>query len=150
MTWANDGVEDTRMLVRGRPVATVSARFSIRNDGHLPFTVRGLDVTGFGGNWLTKQKVAFVPGYDATAAPAEQVTLSPGAEATVLWSLDLRCQPPLLAGSFMHIDFLPFEVSWWGIPATRQVPLPRPITFAGDDISRPLAGPECADDRPGR
>ena len=39
MSWANDGVEDTRMVVRGRP-ATVSATFSVGNDGDLPLAVR--------------------------------------------------------------------------------------------------------------
>ncbi|AEV81192.1 hypothetical protein ACWT_0179 [Actinoplanes sp. SE50] len=45
MSWANDGVTETRMVVRGRHAATVTATFSVRNDGHLPFTVHGLDAS---------------------------------------------------------------------------------------------------------
>lgn len=149
MTWANDGVEDTRMLVRGRPVGTVTATFSVHNDGRLPFTVHGVDRSGWAGTWLTEQRVTFErgpSGDDSGATPVGQVTLNPGDQATILWSLDLRCQPPLSAGTVFDIDALPLRVSWWGIPTTRRLALAKPITFAGDDIPRPLPGEECADD----
>lgn len=149
MTWANDGVENTRMLVRGRPVATATAKFSIRNDGHLPFTVHGLDTSQWAGDWLTKQKATFVPGFpgeEKTAAPVGQVTLGPGDEATVLWSLDMHCQPPMSEGQSMGIGALRFRVSWWGISTARELPLEQPITFVGDNTSQRLPGQECASD----
>jgi hypothetical protein len=137
MAWANDGVEDTRMLVRGRPVAAVTATFSIRNEGHLPFTVHGLESVE-SGDWISDQHVTFGPGvFDAepNAAPVGQVTLRPGDEATVHWSLDMPCQMILGDGDSRDIDALGFQVSWWGISTTRELALQRPITFVGDDKS---------------
>jgi hypothetical protein len=140
MTWANDGVENTRMLVRGRPVAPVTATFSISNDGHLPFTVHGLDVSGLG--WLEKQQVTFVPGMVGMAqnsTPVRQVTLRPGTQATVYWSVDLPCQIPLSEGNRTDIDALPFKVSLLGISTVRELPLAQPITFVGDAAGYPGA-----------
>ncbi len=148
MSWANDGVENTRMVVRGRPAATVSATFSIRNNGHLPFTVHGLDVADTI-PWFEKQQVTFVPGilgFDRTATPVKQVTLSPGDEATVLWSLGMACQPGLSEGNSMSITTLRFRVSWLGIGTTRELPLERPITFVGDNKSQPMPGADCTSD----
>lgn len=147
MAWANDGIENTRMVVRGRPVATAAARFSIRNDGHLAFTVHGLDVADTTG-WLSKQHATFAPGpgEDRNAPGSARVTLDPGDEAAVYWSLDLACRPALPADGFVHIDALRFRLTWLGIPTTREMPLEQPITFVGDDTSRPPPGPDCADD----
>lgn len=145
MSWANDGVEDTRMVVRGRPAATVRATFSIRNDGRLPFTVHGLDVADMI-DWFSKQRVTFVPGaqgLDATATPVQRLTLGPGEEATVLWSLDMACQPGMSEGSYMTIDALRFKLRWLGIGATRELPLERPITFVGDDKPQPPPSADC-------
>jgi hypothetical protein len=149
MTWANDGIDNTRMIVRGRSVATVSATFSISNDGHLPFTVHGLDVTDMG-DWLARQEVTFVPGLpgmdDNAPLPAREVTLRPGTQATVLWSLDLACQPPLSSGGSMSIVALRFRVSLLGIPTTRELPLERPITFVGDPAVDRVPSTDCAID----
>ncbi|MBB3097870.1 hypothetical protein FHR83_005554 [Actinoplanes campanulatus] len=145
MTWANDGVKDARMLIRGRPVDTVTATFSIRNDGRLPFTVRGLDLAD-AGTWFDRQQVTFLPGLDAedgNATPAREVTLSAGDEARVFWSLDMACQPAMPEGGTREITTLPFEVSWWGFTTTRELALDLPITFVGDDIGRPPAPSEC-------
>ncbi len=147
VTWANDGVENTRMLVRGRRVATVSATFSIRNEGHLPFTVHGLDPADSDTWPSAQQQVTFLPGLprdDERTAPVRQVTLDPGDEATVFWSLDMRCQPPLPEDSSGEMDSLRFRVSWWGIRATRELPLERPITFVGDSTSRAMPSDDCA------
>jgi hypothetical protein len=141
MTWANDGVEDTRMLVRGRPVATVTATFSIRNEGHLPFTVHGLESVE-SGDWISDQHVTFGPAVfdtESDATPVRQVTLRPGDEATVFWSLDMPCQLILAEGSFRNIDAFRFQVSWWGISATRELALQRPITVLADDKSSTTA-----------
>lgn len=146
MTWANDGVEDTRMIVRGRPVATVTATFTIRNNGRLPFTVSGADDTG---NWLTRQQITFIPGFpgdDATATPARQVTVRPGDEATLFWSLDMRCQPPLAEDASMSVEAIPLRVTTWGVPADRDLVLQRPITFAGAAGTTTAMPPEdCVD-----
>jgi hypothetical protein len=148
MSWANDGIEDTRMVVRGRPVGTVTATFSIYNDGHLPLTVHGLDVTEMI-DWLARQQVTFVrgiPGWGNTAAAQKEVTLGPGEEATIFWSLPMACQPTLGEGSSMSITSLRFRVSWLGIPATREVRLERPVTFVTDDVSHPPPGADCDSD----
>ncbi|MEV0901889.1 hypothetical protein [Actinoplanes sp. NPDC049802] len=146
MTWANDGVENTRMLVKGKPADTVSAVFSIRNAGRLPFTVHGLD-TADTTDWLSRQQVTFIPGWpgdDANAVPRRELTLDPGGEATVFWSIDMRCQPPTAEGVRMSLEELRFEVSWWGVPATRALVLRQPITFVGDGESRALpSAAEC-------
>jgi hypothetical protein len=63
------------------------------------------------------------------------VTLRPGDEATVHWSLGMPCQLALADGSSRDIDALTFQVSWWGISTTRELALQRPITIAGDDKS---------------
>jgi hypothetical protein len=147
MSWADDGVETTRMVVHGRPADTVSATFSISNQGHLPVTVRGLDVSELVG-WLQGQRVSFVPGilgFDGAATPRDQVTLGPGEVATVLWSLDMSCWPGLSAGSTMTVDTLRFRVSWLGVGTTRDLPLDRPITFVGDDKPQPAPPADCAD-----
>jgi hypothetical protein len=152
MTWANDGVEDTRMLVRGRPVATITATFSIRNEGHLPFTVHGLDLDpaeqgNWPAHWLSKQHVTFVPTFPRDgqkATPAREVTLSPDEEATIYWSLDMACQPPLSEHASTEIDTLRFSVSWLGVPTTRELPLKLPITFVGDEgTARPVPSHDC-------
>ncbi|MBO3739521.1 hypothetical protein [Actinoplanes flavus] len=145
MTWANDGVANTRMLVKGKPVDTVTATFSIRNSGRLPFTVHGLDAAD-SDDWLSRQQVTFIaghPGEDANATPRQQVTLGPGDEATVFWSLDMHCRPPLAEGVRGELDALRFRVSWWGFPASRALELEQPITFVGDDVPAPQPGPEC-------
>ncbi|KHD75685.1 hypothetical protein MB27_20840 [Actinoplanes utahensis] len=134
MSWADDGVTETRMVVRGRHAATVTATFSVRNDGHLPFTLHGLDVDTVG--WLSGQQVTFVPGVPGFGEPAtarNQVTLAPGEEASVPWSLTMTCQPTMAKSSFMTIDVLRFRVSWLGIATTRDLPLERPITFTSDN-----------------
>lgn len=145
MSWANDGVEDTRMVVRGGSAATVRATFSVRNDGHLPFTVYGLDVADMI-DWFAQQQVMFVPGvlgFDGTEPPRKQVTLSPGEEATVLWSLDMACRPGMSESSSMSIDTLRFKVRWLGVGTTRELSLDRPITFVGDDQPQPAPGAGC-------
>jgi hypothetical protein len=112
MTWANDGVEDTRVLMRGRPAATVSARFSIRNDGRLPFTVHGLD-RAESGNWLSLQQVTFGPALlddDEQATPVEQVTLNPGDEASVFWSLAMPSSFGVLGSGRRRGCVIGFEV----------------------------------------
>lgn len=147
MSSVGDGVTDPRMMVRGRPVDTVSATFSIRNDGPMPFTVRGLDVTNMVA-WLTRQRVAFVPGTPgsgSTATPLKRVTLKPAQQATVLWSLDMACQPIIAEGGTMTIDSLAFEVSWMGLGTSRAIPLRRPIAFTTDSAPQPMPGPDCAD-----
>ncbi|MFD1374163.1 hypothetical protein [Actinoplanes sichuanensis] len=146
MTWANDGVTDTRLVARGRPVATLTATFSLRNDGRLPFTVHGLDVSDTIA-WFKKQQVTFVPGvsgFQDDTTRQTSVTLDPGQETTVLWSLDTACQPTMAENSYMTIDALRFRVSWWGLTTTRDLPLDRPLTFVGDDKPQPLPGAECA------
>ncbi|GAA0448122.1 hypothetical protein Aca07nite_73140 [Actinoplanes capillaceus] len=148
MTWANDGVSDTRMLVRGRPVDTVTATFSIRNDGRLPFTVRGLDLAD-AEPWFAQQRVSFLPGLDAedgNATPAREVTLNAGDEARVFWSLAMACQPAMSERDTRELTTLPFEVRWWGFTATRELALDRPITFVGDDIGRPPVPSDCRTD----
>ncbi|WP_179277132.1 hypothetical protein [Actinoplanes regularis] len=133
MSWANDGVTNTRMVVRGRHAATVTATFSVRNDGHLPFTLHGLDVDTF--EWLSHQQVTFepgIPGFNGSATAQKQVTLAPEEEATVHWSLTMTCQPPMDGNSFT-IEFLRFRISWLGIATTRDLPLEQPITFIGDN-----------------
>jgi hypothetical protein len=144
MTWANDGVDNTRMLVRGRAADTVSARFSIRNDGHRPFAVHGLEVTE-SENWISQQRVVFGPGYldDENVTPVEQVTLSPGDEAIVFWSLDMPCPLLMSEGSSMDVDALRFEVSCLGARSVRELPLERPITFLGDDTAPPAPSAHC-------
>ncbi|MFC7533034.1 hypothetical protein [Actinoplanes sp. GCM10030250] len=145
MSWANDGVTDTRLVVRGRPVGTLTATFSFRNDGRLPFTVHGLDVSDTI-DWFEEQQVKFVPGvsgFQDDTTPLTTVRLTPGQEATVLWSLDTACQPSMAENSFMTIDALRFKVSWLGIETTRELPLERPLTFVGDDQSQPLPSAEC-------
>ncbi|GLW35195.1 hypothetical protein [Actinoplanes regularis] len=134
MSWANDGVTNTRMVVRGRHAATVTATFSVRNDGHLPFTLHGLDVDTF--EWLSHQQVTFepgIPGFNGSATTTKQLTLAPGEEATVHWSLTMTCQPPPSEGGFITIDFLRFRLSWLGIATTRDLPLKQPITFTSDN-----------------
>jgi hypothetical protein len=149
MSWANDGVEDTRMLVRGRTAGTVSARFSIRNDGRLPFTVHGLD-RAESGNWLSEQQVTFGPGFLLDEQPVtrvKQVTLNPGDEAIVFWSLDMPCPLLMAEGSSMDISTLRFTVSWLGARTIRELPLERPITFLGDDnTSRPAPNHHCSNE----
>jgi hypothetical protein len=144
LTWANDGVEDTRMVVRGEPAA-VHATFSIRNEGRLPFTVHGLDVANMI-PWFSKQQVMFVPGipgFDEAMTPREQVTLDPGDEATVRWSLDMACRTTMSEGDSMSIDFLRFKVTWLGTSTTRELPLERPITFVGDGKPQPPESADC-------
>ncbi len=134
MSWADDGVTTTRMVVRGRHAATVTATFSVRNDGHLPFTVHGLDVDTV--EWLSRQQVTFAPGskgFTGSATALKQVTLAPDEEATVQWSLTMTCRPAMAENSFMTIDFLRFRLSWLGIGTTRDLPLERPITFTSDN-----------------
>ncbi|WP_328475112.1 hypothetical protein OHA21_17530 [Actinoplanes sp. NBC_00393] len=134
MSWAHDGVTETRMVVRGPHAATVTATFSVRNDGHLPFTMHGLDVDKVG--WLSHQQVTFVPGvpgFNKSATALKQITLAPEEEATVQWSLTFTCQPAMADNSFMTIDFLRFKISWLGIATTRDLPLERPITFTSDN-----------------
>lgn len=148
MSWANDGVTNTRLVARGRPVATLTATFSLRNDGHLPFTVHGLEVSDTI-DWFEKQRVTFVPGvsgFQDDTTPLTSVTLAPGQEATVLWSLDTACGPDMAENSFMTIDALRFDVSWLGIESTRELPLEQPLTFVGDGKSSPLPGAACAGD----
>ncbi len=148
MSWANDGVEDTRMVVRGGSAATVSATFSIRNDGRLPFTVHGLDTTNMG-PWFSKQHVTFmpgIPGFDEAVTPLGQVTLDPGEEATVLWSLDMACRPTMSEGGSTSIDILRFKVTWFGTSTTRELPLERPITFVGDGKPQPPESADCTSD----
>ena len=146
MTWANDGVETTRMLVRGRPVATVTARFSIRNDGHLPFTVHGLDGAELV-DWLSRHQATFAPDHpaiDEKVGTLSQITLRPGDEAIVFWSLDMACQPPHAEGSSLEIRALRFRVSWLGIRTTRELPLEKPITFLGDSTTSAGPSADCA------
>ncbi|MEU4218346.1 hypothetical protein [Actinoplanes sp. NPDC026623] len=149
MSWADDGVETTRMIVRGKPADTVSATFSISNQGHLPITVGGLDLTEMAG-WLHGQRVAFVAGYQdfgEVSAPRDRVTLGPGEVATVLWSLDMSCWPGLSENSTMSVETLRFRVSWLGIGTTRELSLERPITFVGDDRPQPAPPADCATGR---
>lgn len=149
MTWAGDGFDNTRLVVRGRSVSTAAATLSITNEGNLPFTVHGLDTTDMTA-WLADQQVRFVPGIPDHApgtTGSKTVTIAPGEHATVLWTLDLACRPPLQAGSTVSIRVLPIEVTWLGIiSTTRELALKQPITFAGDDVSRPLPGSDCARD----
>ncbi|MEU4159756.1 hypothetical protein [Actinoplanes sp. NPDC026670] len=148
MSWANDGVEDTRMIVRGKPAATVTATFSIRNDGRLPFTVTGADRSD-AGVWLSRQQVTFIPGLPVDGpdpTPVRQVTVEPGDEARLVWSLDMRCQPPLADGAFMSVEAIPLTVSTWGVPASRELVLERPITFAGDTTTTTMLPGDCAGD----
>jgi hypothetical protein len=122
------------MVVRGRH-ATVTATFSVRNDGRPPFTVHGLDVAEFAG-WLSEQQVSFapgVPGFDEPVAALEQVTVAPEEEATVQWSLTMTGNPVMADDSYTTIDFLRFRVSWPGITTTRDLPLDRTITFTSDN-----------------
>ena len=145
MSRANDGVTDTRMVVRGVPVATAGATFSIRNDGHVPFTVHGLDVTDMTG-WLAQQQVMFVPGipdFGKAGTPRKRVTLGPEESATVLWSLNMACRPSMAEGSSVTIETLPFRVSWMGVGTTRELPLELPITFVDDGTSQPPPGADC-------
>ncbi|WP_433830787.1 hypothetical protein ACQP2E_11775 [Actinoplanes sp. CA-015351] len=133
MTWANDGVEDTRMLVRGRQTGPVTATFSIRNDGRLPFSVEGLDVSDEG-DWLAQQTVTFVaglPGDDPTVKPVDRITLGRGEEATVNWSMDMSSAESLGEGDIVEIDALRFRLSWLGLPRTGELLLDQPITFVG-------------------
>ncbi|HEX8347010.1 MAG TPA: hypothetical protein VF657_20070 [Actinoplanes sp.] len=58
----------------------------------------------------------------------------------------MACQPALPADGFVHIDALRFRVTWLGIPTIREMPLEHPITFVGDDTSRPPPSPDCAGD----
>jgi hypothetical protein len=145
MSWANDGVDNTRMVVRSGTAGTVTATFSIRNDGRLPFTVHGLDVANRNA-WLSKQQVMFVPGipgFDEAVTPLEQLTLDPEEQATVLWSLDMACRPTMSEGSFMSINSLPFKVTWFGTSTTRELPLEQPITFVGDGKPEPPESADC-------
>ncbi|MBB2940766.1 hypothetical protein FB565_000470 [Actinoplanes lutulentus] len=134
MTWADDGVDQTRMVVRDRSHGDPTATFSIRNDGRLPFTVHDLDDSGED-FWFAQQRVAFKPGIDlsdssmANADP--EITLAPGEEATVLWAIDMTTAPSMAEGDIREIDTFRFTVSWLGIPATRELRLPKPITFVG-------------------
>jgi hypothetical protein len=96
--------------------------------------VHGLDVDTV--EWLSHQQVTFVPGVPGLGEPAtalQQVTLAPDEEATVQWSLTMTCRPAMAENSFMTIDLLRFRVSWLGIGTTRDLPLPRPITFTSDN-----------------
>jgi hypothetical protein len=145
MSWVNDGVDNTRMLVRSGTAGTINATFSISNDGHLPFTVHGLDFANMNA-WLSKQQVMFLPGlpgFDEAVTPLEQVTLNPGEQATVLWSLDMACRPTTSYGGFTHIATLPFKVTWLGTSTTRELPLKQPITFVEDGTPQPPESADC-------
>ncbi|HWS31642.1 MAG TPA: hypothetical protein VN408_02750, partial [Actinoplanes sp.] len=133
MSWANDGFTNTRMVLKGSHPATVTATFSLYNDGNLPFTVHGLDVDTV--EWLSRQQVIFAPGFagfDNGATPMKEVTIAPGEEATVQWSLTMTCLPSIGEGGFTTIDHLRFDTSWLGIPAVRDLPLDQPITITAD------------------
>lgn len=132
ITWANDGLTDTRMLISGRHPATVTATFSIRNTGHLPFTVHGLDVDTFA--WLSQQQVTFKQVTDGSesATAQKQITLAPEDEATVQWSLTFTCRPSIAEGGYVTIDVLRFDTSWLGLHTTRELPLTRPISITSD------------------
>jgi hypothetical protein len=63
----------------------------------------------------------------------DEITLGPGEDAVVLWSIDMSSFPVLAEGGSMEIEALRFEVSWLGLlPATLELPLERPITFLGE------------------
>ncbi|GAB7039402.1 hypothetical protein JCM9533A_32520 [Catenuloplanes niger JCM 9533] len=143
-TWANDGVEDTRMLLRGRPVPVASARFTVRNEGRVPVTLTGLDTSGQL-PWTAGQRVTFQPGPAGVAPetpPVDRIEVAPGGEAIVNWSLDLACRP-VLTNAHLDITTLPLRVRTLGLSRTYEFPLRYPMTFAAAPVADPGPTADC-------
>lgn len=145
-TRVDEGAGRERMVVDGRPSAPVTATFGIRNNGRVPVTVHGLDVSR-GAGWLQRQHATFrtgAPGSGARPAPAARVTVQPGAEATVEWSLDMTCRPQFM-GSGWSLRQLRFRVSRLGLDTVLEMPLDTPVTFTGEVTPPPASGCDAAE-----
>ncbi|GAB3592272.1 hypothetical protein GCM10027446_12610 [Angustibacter peucedani] len=144
LTTADDGLEDTRWVMKDGEGATASLVVSVRNDGPFPIRLLGPAVDDAGGVSTTLD-VGFAPadvrGGGSSHEQADyrdELTLPAGQEAGVRVEISTgTCR--LSKGSFQQFDAVPLRVSQLGMRSTYRLPLRLPIAVVGTTDEQPAA-----------
>ncbi|HEX5510569.1 MAG TPA: hypothetical protein VFX41_02545 [Actinomycetales bacterium] len=145
---ANDGVGDTRLVIDQHEAKFV---LSVRNDGVVPFTIRGPADDGPSAISLRMQFGPTEGGLEPLERGSSEVALRPGEAGAVLISVHVdRC---LVNGGGGYLSFpVSVRVRQLGITTTQELPTGQEIDglfFPSDDfqkIPRPSDCPALGDD----